>query len=126
MFLSLFKSYMEAKPIDENQSADYYENLAKDLANRRGTDFKPVDLVRAMPDYRRLNSVSTALKKVIVKSKRDSRVAQMHRALAKAENLNLKLEKAKLSRIKFEITENEYVFKNFCLRTRTVLYFLYL
>ena len=106
LLLALFQSYLEAHPA-ENQASDYFAGLAKDLCNRRGTDFAPADLVAALPVEWSLASVAAALKKAIVKSKRDSRVTAMHAALAKADNVNVKHEKARLSKIKFELTENE-------------------
>ena len=106
LFLSLFKTYLEAKP-GENQSPVYFEELAKDLANRRAFDFRPAALVAAMPPQWNLKSIHEALKKVGMKSKKDSHEARITAELSKGDYTNLQMENMMFSKMCFRLTDNE-------------------
>ena len=106
LFLSLFKTYLEAEP-GENQSPVYFEELAKDLANRRAFDFRPAALVAAMPPQWNLKSIHEALKKVGMKSKKDSHEARITAELSKGDYTNLQMENMMFSKMCFKLTENE-------------------
>jgi hypothetical protein len=107
LMLNLLKAYLAAKP-SENQSPTYYEELAKDLCNRRGMDFCPVELVGAVPQEWNATSVALAMRKALVKSKRDHRMARVHAEVAKGNYFNLQIENYLLNRsTMITITENE-------------------
>ena len=106
LFLFLFRTYLEAKP-GENQSPVYFEELAKDLANRRAFDFRPMELVAAMPPHWNLRSINEALKKAGMKSKKESHEARITAELSKGDYTNLKLENMMFSKMSFKLTENE-------------------
>ena len=106
LFLSLFKTYLEAKP-GENQSPVYFEELAKDLANRRAFDFRPAALVAAMPMQWNLKSIHEALKKAGMKSKKDSHEARITAELSKGDYTNLQMENMMFSKMCFRLTDNE-------------------
>ena len=106
LFLSLFRTYLEAKP-GENQSPVYFEELAKDLANRRAFDFRPMELVAAMPPHWNLRSINEALKKAGMKSKKESHEARITAELSKGDYINLQMENMMFSKMSFRLTENE-------------------
>ena len=89
------------------QSPVYFEELAKDLSNRRAFDFRPKDLVAAMPQHWNLRSINQALKKAGMKSKKDSHEARMTAELSKGDYTNLQIENMMFSKMYFKLTENE-------------------